>query len=231
MAKDKNKQPGRLKQLWTVYKATAKSDPNAAWLAILVLLLVLGAFIGIGFLTNGSDPWNVGLWSFTGLLTGVLGAMITMTRRAEQAAFKQIEGQPGAVGAVLDSAMRRSWRAKSMPVAVDPKSKNAVYRAIGKPGVVLIAEGDSAKVRQMLDDEAKKVARVAPGVTIHKIRVGTDQHAVRLHLLTKSLYKLPKALNRSEVTAVVSRLESLGSGPAIPKGIDPLKFRAPKRKV
>lgn len=231
MAKDKNKQPGRLKQLWNVYKATSKSDPSAAWLAILVLLLVLGVFIAIGFLTNSSDPWNIGLWSFTGLLTGVLGAMITMTRRAERAAFQQIEGQPGAVGAVLDSAIRKSWRAKSMPVAVDPKSKNAVYRAIGKPGVVLIAEGDSVKVRQMLDDEAKKVARVAPGVAIHKLRVGTDQHGVRLHLLTKALYKLPKALNRAEVTAVVSRLESLGSGPAIPKGIDPLKFRAPKRKV
>ncbi|MEY4713893.1 MAG: hypothetical protein RIQ37_223, partial [Actinomycetota bacterium] len=66
MAKDKNKQPGRLRQLWQVYKVTSKADPSAAWLAILVLLLVLGAFIGIGFLTNGSDPWNVGLWSFTG---------------------------------------------------------------------------------------------------------------------------------------------------------------------
>lgn len=231
MAKDKNKQPGRLGQLWNVYKITAKSDPNAAWLAILVFLLFLGGFIGVGFLINAQDPWNITLWSITGLLSGVLGGMTTMTRRAERAAFQQIEGQAGAVGAVLDSALRKSWRAKSMPVAVDPKSKNAVYRAIGRPGVVLIAEGDSAKVRQMLDDEAKKVTRVAPGVAIHKLRVGTDEHAIRLHLLSKSLYKLPKALNRAEVTAVVSRLESLGSGPAIPKGIDPLKFRAPKRKV
>lgn len=230
MAKDKNKQPGRMAQLWRVYKMTAKADPNSVWLALLVLLLILGAMVGVGFLLS-DNPWNIGLWSFTGLLSGLLGAMVVMSKRAERAAFQQIEGQAGAVGAVLDSGLRRSWRAKSMPVAVDPKSKNAVYRAIGRPGVVLIAEGDSAKVRQMLEDESKRVSRVAPGVTIHKLRVAAnDPHAIRLHLLSKTMYQLPKALTRGEVTAVVSRLESLGAGPAIPKGIDPLKFRAPKRK-
>lgn len=230
MAKRKDKAPGRMRQLWNAYKATARIDKNAVWLAALVFLLVLGAFLTLAFTLSGSDPWSFTLWIITGVTSAILGAMITMTRRAERAAFTQIEGQPGAVGAVLDSSMRKSWRAKSMPVAVDPKSKQAVYRAVGRPGVVLIAEGDSAKVRQMLEDEAKRVLRVAPGVTIHKLRVGQDEHGIRLHTLTKTMYKLPKALTRGEVTAVVSRLEALSAGPAIPKGIDPLKFRAPKRK-
>lgn len=231
MAKNKDKAPGRMRQLWTAYKATARVDKNAVWLAALVFLLILGAALGLAFGLNPGDPWSVTLWIITGVVSAVLGAMITMTRRAERAAFMQIEGQPGAVGAVLDAGVRRSWRTKSMPVAVDPKTKNAVYRAIGRPGVVLIAEGESARVRQMMDDEAKRVLRVAPGVTIHKLRVGMDEHSIRLHQLTKSMYKLPKALNKAEVTAVVSRLESLAGGPAIPKGIDPLRFRAPKRKV
>ena len=158
--------------------------------------------------------------------------MIIMSRRAEKAAYNQIEGQAGAVGAVLDSQIRRGWRASSMPIAVSPKTREAVYRMIGAAGVVLIAEGDSAKLSQMLDDEARKIHRAVPGVAIQKVRVNLSDNGVRLHALLKTVYKLPKAINRSEITAVANRLDSLAgaSAVAIPKGIDPMRARAPKRK-
>jgi hypothetical protein len=55
---------------------------------------------------------------------------------------------------------------------------------------------------------------------------------VRLHALLSTVYKVKKSLNRSEVTTVANRLDALaGSALPIPKGIDPMKMRAPKRKA
>jgi hypothetical protein len=221
-----------MRQLLRVYKITAKNDPTALWLAILGFLLVLGASFLIGFLVNGLRTLGFWLWIATGVLSAALTFMIVMSRRAERNAYIQIEGQAGAVGAVLDSQIRRSWRASPMPIAVNPKSRDAVYRMIGPAGVVLIGEGPSARVQQMLEDESRRIARSAPGVQIHKVRVAIDG-GVRLYELLKTVYKLKKSLTRSEVSAVANRLDSLANSTAlpIPKGIDPMRARPPKRKA
>ena len=75
----------------------------------------------------------------------MLLALIILGRRAETAAYSQIEGQPGAVGAVLRSSLRSSWRGSEMPVAVNGKTQDAVYRAVGRGGVVLISEGPQSR--------------------------------------------------------------------------------------
>ena len=233
MAKDKkNKAPGRFKQLLRVYRVTAKSDPSSAWMALLGFLVAVGIGLLLGFVFNSGSIWGIALWTITGATSGLLVAMIIMSKRAERNAYMRIEGQPGAAGAVLDSQIRRSWRASPMPVAINGKTKDAVYRMVGPAGVVLIGEGYGAKLSQMLDDEARKIQRVAPGVTTHKLRLTLDDSGVRLHSLLKSVYKLKKSMTRAEVSAVANRLSSLGSGSAlpIPKGIDPMKVRAPKRK-
>jgi hypothetical protein len=221
-----------MRQLLRVYKITAKNDPTALWLSILGFLLVLGASFLIGFLVNGLGTLGFWLWIATGLLSAFLTFMIVMSRRAERNAYIQIEGQAGAVGAVLDSQIRKSWRASPMPIAVNPKSRDAVYRMIGPAGVVLIGEGPSARVQQMLEDESRRIARSAPGVQVHKVRVAIDG-GVRLYELLKTVYKIKKSLTRSEVSAVANRLDSLANSTAlpIPKGIDPMRARPPKRKA
>lgn len=232
MAK-KDKKPGRMRQLWRIYKITAKNDPTSVWLAALGFLIAIGAGIIIGFLVSDPGSFSFWLWPITGTTTGILIAMIIMSRRAERNAYMQIEGQAGAVGAVLDSQIRRRWRAQPTPVAVNAKTREAVYRMIGPAGVVLIGEGSSARVNQMLEDESRKVQRAVPGVVVHKLMVNVDNGGIRLHLLLKTVYKLKKALTRSEVSAVLNRLSALGNAASlpIPKGIDPNKIRAPKRKV
>lgn len=233
MPKDKkNKAPGRFRQLLRVYRITAKSDPSSAWMALLGFLLALGTGLLLGFLFNAGNGWGIALWGITGATSGLLVAMIIMSKRAERNAYMRIEGQPGAAGAVLDSQIKRSWRASPMPVAINSKTKEAIYRMVGPAGVVLIGEGQGARLQQMLEDETRKVQRVAPGVTTHKVRLTLDDSGVRLHNLLKTVYKLKKSMTRAEVSAVSNRLSSLGSGSAlpIPKGIDPMKVRAPKRK-
>lgn len=230
MAK-KDKKPGRFKQLLQVYKVTAKNDPSSVWVSLLGFLVSVAIGLVMGYFVFGGEPWSFTLWTISGVTSGILVAMIIMSRRAERSAYKQIEGQAGAVSAVLNSQIRRSWRASPTPIAISPKTRDAVYRMIGRPGVVLIGEGDSARLTQMLQDESRKVHRIAPGVTIHQIKVTQDNTGVRLYNLLKTVYKLKKTLRRAEVTAVANRLESLGGlSIPIPKGIDPMRVRPPKRK-
>jgi hypothetical protein len=47
--------------------------------------------------------------------------------------------------------------------------------------------------------------------------------------MLKTVYKLKRTLTKAEVTAVSNRLDSLGMQLPIPKGIDPMNFRAPRR--
>ncbi|CAB4560413.1 unannotated protein [freshwater metagenome] len=116
-----------------------------------------------------------------------------------------------------------------MPVAVNPRSQDAVYRAIGPGGVILIGEGNRGRVKVLLEDERRKVSRVAPGAHVEFIYVTGDQDATKLQDLSKALYKMKKNLNRAEISVVAKRLESLGMNIPIPKGIDPTKLGKMRR--
>lgn len=228
--KDKSeKPPGRLKQIWRAYKVTAKQDPSSVWIALLGVLITFGVILTLGLFLDGGNPWVLALWLTTGIITSILVGMVIMSRRAEKAAYSQIEGQQGAVGAVIEASLRKSWRGAAMPVAVNPKTRDAVYRVIGTPGVILVGEGSASRVQVMMNDEIKKVKRAVPGVEIHRVFVGMDEGQIRLHNLNKSMRKLKGKLRRREIQIVAKRLEALGNNMPIPKGIDPLRFR-PSRK-
>ena len=227
MAK-KNKEPGRIAQLLKIYKMTMAADKTALWWALLAVAVgalsgtVLGATVGqattVGFV----------VWIVTGSLIGILSGLIVMSRKAEHAAYAQIEGQPGAVSAVLRSALKRGWRGSEMPIAVN-RNQDAVYRAIGPAGVVLIGEGARTRVQPMLEDERKKVQRAIPGVNVKFVYVTQDAEGTRLMKLGTTLLKLKRVLTRNEVGAIDKRLSALVTSMPIPKGIDPRRAR-PVRK-
>lgn len=223
------KEPGRIRQLIQVYKLTAKADSNFVLIGVLsfVAPLAIGVLAIVLFFRD--SLLSIILWSVTTLLFAVLITLAVLSRRAERAAFMRISGQPGAVAAVLSSTLKRGYSTSEMPVAVDPKSKDAVYRAVGKAGVVLIAEGNSARVRQLLEDEKRKVSRAIPGVTTPVLFVNSDPASTPLHNLTKTIYKLKKTLTRAEVSVVNKRLQGLGLNIPIPKGIDPNRVRPGRR--
>jgi hypothetical protein len=163
------------------------------------------------------------------VLGGVLAFLIVLGRRAEKAAYSQIAGQPGAVGAVLKSSLRRGWTASEMPVAVSPKTQDAVYRAVGRGGVALIGEGPRSRTQRMLEDERKVVTRILPNVPVTFLYVGPDADSIPLYKLAGKLRGLKPALRKPEVLAVSNRLNSLGkNGLPIPKGVDPMRVRAPR---
>jgi hypothetical protein len=162
------------------------------------------------------------------LSTFVVGSLV-LSRRAEKAAYASWEGQAGATGAVISTLLKRKWRGSDQPVAGNARSMDLVYRIVGAPGVVLIGEGHQAGAQILVDIERKKLQKIAPGVPVHSIYVTESDRAVKLSELRKTIKKLGKALNRSEIKAVSSRLTALGINLPIPKGIDPRRAR-PVRK-
>jgi len=224
------KEPGRMTQLWRVFQMTRKADKTLVPILILafVVPVVLGIVLPLTVIPAGI--FGLVLWIITGVLGGVLLALVILGNRAETIAYKQIEGQSGAVGAVLQNGLRRAWQAQEYPVAVNPRTRDAVYRAVGKCGVVLISEGSKTRAQKLINDERRHVQRAVPQVSIHVLHVGSEEDSVSLKSLRKAMNKLKKELNKAEVLAVANRLESLkkpGDMP-IPKGIDPYKMRAPK---
>lgn len=218
-----------MKQLWQVLRMTVRNDRSALWLMLAAAILPVVAGIVLAATISAGNIIGAVLYVITGILTGILLFLIVLGRRAERVAYRQISGQPGAVGAVLKSSLRRAWQASEMPVAVT-KSQDAVYRAVGKPGVVLIGEGPASRTRRMLEDERRNVARIVPNVPIHLLHVGPDADSIPLEKLPKHLNRLKKAISKPEVFAVNNRLVSLSKSNSlpIPKGIDPTKVRAPK---
>lgn len=224
------KEPGKIKQLWQIFQLTKKTDKALVPILILTLLAPLVGGIALAIFIAAGSILTLVLYIITGIMVSILLTLIVMGQRAEKTAYQQISGQPGAVGAVLRSALRRIWQASEFPVAVNPKTQEAVYRAVGKPGVVLIGEGPQARTKKMLDDERRAVLRAVPDIPVHFIYVGPDAGSTALPKLSKKMRSFKNSLRKAEVLAVSHRLNSLQRGGTlpIPKGVDPTKIRAQK---
>ena len=223
------KEPGRFKQMWQVFQMTRRYDPAITYWLLVVFFAPVLAGVAAAILLSGDNILGIILYVVAGLLGGLLLVLIVLGRRAEKAAYSQIEGKPGAVSAVLKSSLRRSWTASEFPVNVSPRTQDAVYRAVGRGGVALIGEGPRSRTQPMLDKERANVARILPNVPIHYIYVGPDASSTPLHKITRELAKFKRTLTKGEVLAVSNRLSSLNRNQLpIPKGMDPNRVRAPR---
>ncbi|MDM4764371.1 DUF4191 domain-containing protein [Galbitalea sp. SE-J8] len=227
--KDPNKEPGRIRQMWDVFQMTRRYDPAITWVLALVVIAPIAAGLIVALLFSRENILGFVLYIIVGVLAGVLLALIVLGRRAEKAAFSQIAGQPGAVGAVLKSSLRGGWIGTEMPVKVSPKTQDAVYRAVGRGGVVLIGEGPRSRTQRMVEEEGRAVTRFLQNVPVAYLYVGPDADAVPLHKLAGAIRKQKPVLRKPEVLAVSNRLSSLSKNTLpIPKGIDPTRVRAPR---
>jgi hypothetical protein len=159
-------------------------------------------------------------------MLGVLAATIVFGRRAEKAAFSQVEGQPGAAAAALNM-LRRGWTVT--PGVAVTRNQDLVHRAVGRPGVVLIAEGSPTRLPNLLAQEKKKVARFVPDVPIYDVQAGNEEGQISLRKLNRHLMKLPRNLKNDQVSEVNRRLKAVGTmNLPIPKGPMPKNMRMPK---
>lgn len=168
-AEKATKEPGRLKQLGQVFQMTRKNDPMVVWLMLLAALGIIVVGLVIGLLINN---WITAV--LISIPLALLAATMILSRRAEKAAFVQLEGRPGAAGAAM-SVLRRGWILKDEPVAVNPRTKDLVFMGIGRAGVVLVTEGPTTRVRSLVDAERKRMGRILPNVPIHVINAGSEE--------------------------------------------------------
>jgi hypothetical protein len=161
----------------------------------------------------------------------LLAATFWFSRRAMRAAYTQIDGQPGAAAAVIQSLRGGNWLVT--PAVAVNKSQDIITRVVGKPGVVLVSEGPSSRVVPLLATERKRTARWLPEVPIYEIQVGNDEGQVPLKNLQKALGKLPRNMRGGEVTEIRRRLDALGNAASsmpIPKGPMPTSARQVRRQ-
>ncbi|MFE3866279.1 DUF4191 domain-containing protein [Streptomyces goshikiensis] len=214
---------GRLKQIALTYKMTRKADPKVGLIVAGVGIVTFGVFLAIGFLID--HPVYLGILGF---LVAFLAMAIVFGRRAERAAFGQMEGQPGAAAAVLDN-VGRGWT--TTPAVAMNRNQDIVHRAVGKAGVVLIAEGNPNRVKTLLAAEKKKLARIMPDVPVHDFIVGTGEGEVPLKKVRTTLLKLPRVLSGPQITQVNDKLRAMGdlmSNMPLPKGPMPKGMRMPR---
>lgn len=153
-----------------------------------------------------------------GVLTGFTVAMFIFGQLVQKAAYGNIEGQTGAAAAVLEG-LRGDWQV-SPAVAIN-RDQDVVHRAVGRPGVVLVAEGSSPRLGKLLAAEKKKVSRVVFDTPIYDLRCGNGEEEIPLKKLQSRILKLPRNLTKPEVSEVKRRMRALGSS-AIPMPKGPL---------
>jgi len=225
------KRPGFFTQLRTLYTFTQKSFRWLPWLLAGIFVLSIGVGVAVGFLIPPVAWWSILLWSITGVMLGILACLMTMTRLSTKAMYKQIDGMPGATGHVISTSLGRNWTANETPVGINPKTQDAVYRVVGRGGVVIIAEGARGRLTRLVNDERSKVQRVASGVPVTVIYIGHGEGDVSIAKLAPTIKSLPKKVDKSTEAAVIKRIESVSQSLTslpIPKGIDPTKARAPR---
>lgn len=216
----KDGKPGRLKQILQTYRMTKESDPKIGLILLGWFLLPVAVSV-VACLLLGN--W---IWLSLGITGGLLAAAIVLGRRAERAAYGQIEGKPGAGAAVLDT-LGKEW--KVTPAVAVTKNQDMVHRVVGRPGVILVGEGVPSRVGNVLRSERKRESRYVPEVEFHEIILGNEEGQVRLTDLNKTIRKYQKTLTPGQVTEVRRRLEALGTQPLpIPKGPIPKSTRAAK---
>jgi len=212
----------RISQIFQAFQMQRREDN-------LLLPLMIGAFLAVAVVV-----FVIGLifgmqWVFlpVGIALGLLAAVIVFGRRVQATVYRKADGQPGAAGWALDN-LRGNWRV-SQAVA-GTAQMDAVHRVIGRPGIVLVGEGAQHRVRSLMAQEKKRVARLVGDTPIYEVVVGSEEEQVPLRKLQSHLMRLPRNINTGQVDSLENRLSALASrGNAMPKG--PMPQGAKMRNV
>jgi hypothetical protein len=213
-------------QIAQTYRMAKRSDPRLGW--IILGTFVLGAALGFGlmWLLPGDGVLSLIISIVGALMVGMLCALLIFGRRAQNAAYTQMEGQPAAAAGALQM-LKRGWKVD--PVVGFTKQQDVVHRVVGPPGIILVGEGSSqSRVKQLMTNERKKHERVAYGVPIHEIIAGRGEGEVPLPKLVRHVQKLGRSVKPAEMTDIRPRLKALdaqrGKLP-LPKGPVPTSMK------
>ena len=219
MAKPSQEKTGfvdRLKQIGMVFRFTAKQDKWFVPLLVAAVALPLALTVLVVLLTGGY------IWIPVGIMVTLLAAVIVLNLRSNAAMMNVAEGQAGAAAQLVEN-MRGDWRVR--PAASSTTSFDMVHVVIGRPGVILLGEGNPQRVRGLLGQEKKRLSKVIGNAPIYDWIIGHDEGQLNIRKLRTTLMRLPRNLTGKDVNALDKRLGALMARPQMPKGAIPKNMR------
>lgn len=210
---------GRFKQIGMVFSFTAKRDRLFVPLvlaAVLVPLIAVGVAIALG------TSW---LWLPGGIMVALLLTMLVLNWRSQKAMLSEAEGQPGAAASFVET-LRGDWRVT--PAIASTTQFDMVHLVIGRPGVILLGEGNPHRVRGLIAQEKRRLAKVIGTADLRDFIVGNEEGQLPLGKLRATIMKLPRTITGKDVNALDKRLTALSARPQMPKGAIPKNMRPSK---
>ena len=208
----------RLKQIGMVFAFTAKRDK-------LFVPLVIGAVLVAVALT----VVMVLIWSPVFIAAGVmlvlLAVLIVLNLRANKTFLKEAEGTPGAAAQIVEN-MRGDFRVTA--AFASTTQMDFVHLVLCRAGVVLLGEGHPGRVKGLIGQERKRLAKVIGSANLRDFMIGRGEGEVPIPKLRMTLMRLPRTLSGKEVNALDKRLKALNARPSLPKGAIPKNMRPPK---
>jgi hypothetical protein len=215
----------RRQQFAATYRMAKQSDPRIGLWLLGTFLVGAAAGFALFWFLPGSGTLGLVIAIVGALMLGMLLTLIVFGRRAQSAAYRQMDGQVGAAANAL-KMLRRGWKVD--PLIAFTKQQDVVHRVVGPPGIVLVGEGNPHRLRTLLANERRKHERVAADAPIHEVVVGTGEGQVPLPKLVRHVQKLGRAVKGPELTDILNRLKALDatrSTMPIPKGPVPTSMK------
>jgi hypothetical protein len=212
---------GRIKQLGMVFTFTAKRDK------LFIPLVALAVTIALGLTVLMAIFWSV-IFIPVGLMLVILGVLIVLNLRANSAMMNEAEGQPGAAASIVEN-MRGDFRVT--PAVQSTTQMDFVHLVICRGGVVLIGEGNPGRVKGLIAQERKRLAKVIGSADLRDFMIGNEEGEVPIRKLRMTLVRLPRTLGPKDVNALDKRLKALSARPQLPKGAIPKNMRPPNMRV
>jgi uncharacterized protein DUF4191 len=206
----------RLKQIGQVIAFTAKGDKWFVPMVIGAVIIPLALTVLVVLL-----GWGI-VWIPVGILLALLAGVIVLNLRSNTAMMNAAEDQPGAAASLVEN-MRGDWRVR--PAASSTTQFDMVHVIIGRPGVILLGEGNPQRVRGLLGGEKKRLTKVIGNAPLYDYVLGNDDGQVPIRKLRTTLMRLPRNLTGKDVNALDKRLAALMARPQMPKGAIPKNMR------
>ncbi|HEX6500556.1 MAG TPA: DUF4191 domain-containing protein [Micromonosporaceae bacterium] len=209
----------RLKQIGLVFSFTAKRDRLFVPLvvvAVVVPLVIAGVLVAFG------SSW---VWLLVGFMVALLAVLIVLNFRSNKAMMAEVEGQPGAAASIVET-LRGDWRVT--PAVASTTQFDMVHLVLGRPGVILLGEGNPSRVRSLIGQEKRRLSKVIGSAELRDFIVGNGEGEIPISKLRGTLMRLPRTLTGKDVNALDTRLKALHARPQVPRGAIPKNMRPPK---
>lgn len=213
--------PSGWQQFTQTLAIVRRHDRRTIPVGIAIGLVLFGVGLGVGFLIH-----HALLLGVLGFAVGLLSVQIFLGLRARKAVYAEVGDQRGVALSVVRK-MRGDW--KITETVQFTRNQDFVHRVVGRPGIILIAEGRPQAARDLIIIEARRIKRVASDVPVHEVIIGDRPGDVPIGKLSAHLGRLPRKLGKDQVRTLDVKLRAVANTSVpLPKGPLPTHMKRPK---